>query len=126
MPKKTQNKFTQCPCVGATLDKMLQPAVLAVLTQGPVHGYELARRIADIPHFLDEPPDISGIYRMLKSLEVRGIVSSHWDISQSDRPKKVFAITDDGRQCLKYWKSTLHNYHKAINALLEATSKAVR
>jgi DNA-binding PadR family transcriptional regulator len=126
MPKKSQKTFSHCPCVGATLDKLVQPAILAILTKGPLHGYELARQIGDIPHFLDEAPDMSGVYRMLKTLEKRGIVAANWDISQGGRPKRMFAITETGRQCLEHWVATLQNYHKTIGSLLKAAQKAVR
>jgi hypothetical protein len=36
---------SDCPCSGATLDKLVQPAILAALTKGPVHGYGLAERV---------------------------------------------------------------------------------
>ena len=126
MLKKNQKTFTHCPCVGATLDKLVQPAMLTILTKGPLHGYELARQIGDIPHFLDEAPDMSGVYRMLKILEHRGMVTANWDVSQGGRPKRVFAITDTGRYCLENWVATLQNYHKAVGSLLKATQKAVR
>lgn len=125
MPKKSLKTFSQCPCVGATLDKLVQPAVLALLVSGPLHGYELAKKIGGIPHFLDESPDISGVYRLLKSLEGRGMVTSHWDISQGGRPKRLFAITDDGKECLAHWNTTLKHYHKSVSALLKTTQKAV-
>jgi len=122
--KKNRNTFSQCPCVGATLDKLVQPAVLAVLTEGPLHGYELARKVGEIPHFLDEAPDVSGVYRMLKTLEARGMVTSDWDISGSGRPKRLFTITGAGRQCLEHWDTTLRNYHKTIGSLLKTVQKA--
>ena len=126
MPNKKQQKFSHCPCVGATLDKLVQPAMLAILARGPLHGYELARKIGEIPHFLDEAPDVSGVYRMLKTLEDRGMVTSDWDISQEGRPKRLFTITNDGRRCLEHWNATLQNHHKAIGSLLKTTQKAVR
>jgi len=125
MTKNNQKEFKQCPCVGATLDKLVQPAMLAILANESLHGYELAKKIGEIPHFLDTAPDVSGIYRLLKSLEVRGMVTSTWDISEGGRPKRLFTITDDGRQCLANWNATLQSYHKAIGALLKATQKAV-
>jgi len=100
--------------------------MLAILAQGPLHGYELARKIGEIPHFLDEAPDISGIYRMLKSLETRGIVTSDWDISEEGRPKRLFTMTDAGRRCLENWNATLQNYHKGVASLLKTTQKAVQ
>ena len=126
MSTKIENPFSRCPCVGATLDKLLQPAVLAILMKGPLHGYELTRKIGDIPHFLDEPPDVSGIYRMLKSLEKRKLVTSSWDIAQDRRPKRLFAITPAGKQCLAHWSDTLKQYHKSIGSLLKETQKAQR
>ena len=107
------------------MDKLVQPAMLAILAKGPLHGYELARKIGEIPHFLDEAPDVSGVYRMLKILETRGMVTSDWDISHEGRPKRLFSITTDGRQCLKNWNTTLQNYHKAVASLLKTTQKAV-
>ena len=127
--KKTKNfqkTFSECPCVGATLDKLIQPAMLAILAQGPLHGYKLAQMIGDIPHFLDDSPDVSGVYRMLKTLEKRGMVTADWDISQGGRPKRLFTITDVGRQCLEHWVVTLQNYHKTIGSLLKTTQKAIR
>ena len=126
MQKKSQKVFSQCPCVGATLDKFVQPAILAILTKMPLHGYELTRQIGDIPHFLNEAPNVSGVYRVLKALEARGMVTSNWDISQGGRPKRIFAITDDGRQCLKHWNTTLEYYHQSIGSLLKTTKKAIR
>jgi len=122
--KQNQDKFCHCPCVGATLDKLVQPAMLAVLADGSLHGYELARKIAEIPYFLDEAPDVSGVYRMLKALEARGMVTSDWDLSEGGRPKRLFTITDDGRRCLELWGGTLRNYHKAVGSLLKTVQKA--
>ena len=124
--KNDQTKFNRCPCVGATLDKLIQPAMLAILAQESLLGYELARKIGEIPHFLDEAPDISGVYRMLKALERRGIVTSDWDISQHGRPKRRFTITEDGRQCLVNWESTLQTYNKTIGSLLKTIQKTMR
>ena len=98
--------------------------MLAILAKGPLHGYELAKTIGEIPHFLDEAPDVSGVYRMLKTLEARGVVTSDWDVSKDGRPKRLFTITDNGRQCLQHWGGTLHNYHKAIGSLLKVVQKA--
>ena len=119
---KTVSVFSDCPCVGATLDKLIQPALLAVLTDGPLHGYELARRIGEIPGFLEEQPDVSGVYRMLKSLESRGMVVSDWEVAKGERAKRNFSITEEGRQCLRHWHQTLLNHRKALDSLLKITA----
>lgn len=118
--------FSDCPCVGATLDKLLQPAVLAILATEPMHGYELGRRIGEIPGFLDTTPDISGIYRILKNLEARGMVLAEWDASDMSRAKRIFTITEEGRHCLELWNETLQHYRQTVDALLKATRKAMK
>jgi len=124
--KNSQDIFAGCPCVGATLDKLIQPAMLAILAQGPLHGYELTHKIGDMPHFLNEAPDVSGVYRVLKTLEKRGMVTSNWDVPHGGRPKRLFTITDTGRQCLAHWVITLQNYHKTIGSLFKTVQKATR
>ena len=123
---KSPASFAACPCVGATLDKLIQPALLVVLAQGPLHGYELAKRIGEIPGFLDEQPDISGIYRLLKSLESRGMVISDWETAKGERAKRIFTLTDNGRRCLENWHETLSRHCMAINALLNAVQKSIK
>ena len=123
---KSSTSFAACPCVGATLDKLIQPALLAVLAKGPLHGYELTKRISEIPGFLDEQPDISGIYRLLKSLESRGMVISDWETAKGERAKRVFTLTDDGRRCLENWYETLSRHRKAIDALLKSVQKSIK
>ena len=55
--------LSDCPCSGATLDKLVQPAILAALTEGPIHGYRLAERIKEMVGTCGDKPDVSGIYR---------------------------------------------------------------
>ena len=123
---KSRSKFSLCPCVGTTLDKLIQPALLAVLTKGPLHGYELTKRISEIPGFLDEQPDISGIYRLLKNLESRGMVVSDWEVTKGERAKRVFTLTDDGRHCLENWLETLTRHRLAVESLLEMVRKSMK
>ena len=126
MPRKSQTEVTQCPCHGTTLDKLIHPAILTILAMKPLHGYELAKKISKIPNYFDKAPDVSGVYRTLKSLESLGMVTSDWSVSEEGRPKRLFTITDEGRQCLETWNTTLQNYHKAIGSLLKAIQKATR
>jgi DNA-binding PadR family transcriptional regulator len=69
---------------------------------------------------------VSGVDRLLKTWEKRGMVTADCDITQGGRPRRLFTITDVGRQCLEHWVDTLHNYHKTIGSLLKTTQKAVR
>lgn len=113
-----------CPCAGGTLDKLIQPAILIALSEGPLHGYGLAERLSQMPMLGGQKPDGSGVYRFLKTMERNGLVVSAWDTSQSGPAKKTYRITRAGEGCLRTWVGTLEKYRDGINFLLRAAKKA--
>lgn len=119
------NRFADCPCSGATLDKLVQPAILAALTEGAIHGYRLAERINEIPGLFGEKPDVSGIYRFLKKMEAAGLVTSSWESGGQGHAKRLYEITAGGRACLARWNATLEAYQKTITALVQQTKDAM-
>jgi PadR family transcriptional regulator, regulatory protein PadR len=116
--------FSDCPCSGATLDKLVQPAILAALTAGAIHGYRLAERINAMAGQFGEKPDVSGIYRFLKRMEATGLVTSTWETAAKGHAKRRFEITADGRACLARWTTTLEAYLEAITTLLRVAKTA--
>ncbi len=117
---------SDCPCTGGTLDKLVQPAILAALTQGPIHGYRLAERINEMVGMFGDKPNVSGIYRFLKKMETAGLVVSTWEAGGKGHAKRLFMITPVGRTCLVRWTATLETYLMAINSLLSEAKAAVR
>lgn len=118
-------EFPRCPCSGGTLDRLIQPAILAILCEEPSHGYRIAERIGEIPDFACEKPDVSGIYRFLKSMESKGLVVSSWDTPGHGHAKRLYEITAAGEACLAQWVGTLEQHRKAVTALLETARAAV-
>ena len=114
-----------CPCGGATLDKLIQPAILALLAEGPLHGYKLADRLGEMPICGGRKPDLSGIYRSLKWMEGNGLVVSSWDLSESGPARRLFRITPAGEECLTHWIDTLEQYRRNIHVLLNTVRKAL-
>jgi DNA-binding PadR family transcriptional regulator len=115
-----------CPCKGGTLDKLIQPAILAVLSKGPSHGYQIAEEISKMPNSEGEKPDTSGIYRFLKNMESKGLVVSSWETPTTGHAKRCFEITPSGEACLSSWVETLEGYLATITSLLETTRKAAK
>lgn len=113
-----------CPCDGGTLDRLIQPAIFVVLADGPLHGYRLTERISKLPGFVGQKPDVSGVYRFLKSMERRGLVASSWDASEKGPARKSYRLTAAGADCLRRWVKTLENYRRGIGGLLAAARKA--
>ena len=115
--------LTDCPCKGGTLDRLIQPAILAVLAEGPLHGYRLAARISEIPGFARQKPNVSGVYRFLTSMERKGLVIASWDTSSRGPAKKCYRITPDGRECLSRWIKSLEDHRRSIASLLRVARK---
>jgi DNA-binding PadR family transcriptional regulator len=117
--------LSECPCAGGTLDRLIQPAILVILAEGPLHGYRLAERIGEMPGFSGQKPDVSGIYRFLKAMEGKGLVASTWDLSEAGPARKRYEITPAGRQCLRQWIGTLETYREGITSLLRSARKVL-
>ncbi|NLX54903.1 MAG: PadR family transcriptional regulator [Planctomycetaceae bacterium] len=127
MPTETVSlpiDMADCPCAGGTLDKLIQPAILVILAEGPLHGYRLVERLGEMRMLAGHKPDASGVYRFLKGMEGRGLVNSAWDTSGSGPAKRVFQMTASGQSCLRVWITTLEAYRDGINSLLKAARKA--
>lgn len=108
-----------CACEGHTLDRLLQPTVMALLSEGPAHGYALVERLKVSPLMKGSKPDGSGVYRLLGALEDQGHVSHRVAESELGPSKRVFELTESGRQCLKNWIGTLECYQQDIVKLVE-------
>ena len=112
----------KCPCKGDYLDKLVQPAILSVLCEGPAYGLELLRKLER--RHLAEGADVTGFYRSLKKLEADGKLSSVWQTENGERPRRVYTLTESGRRCLKNWRRTLHAYIKDVRRTSAAVDAA--
>ena len=63
----------QCACSGRTLDRLLRPAVLALLAREKTHGYDIVQRLQDLVRCsLRFLPIQAEVYKALKSMEKKG------------------------------------------------------
>lgn len=116
----------ECPCSGRTLDKLLAPTVLACLATEDLHGYEITQRLGDSPLLGGKKPDNTGVYRMLHDMEARGLLAAEWETDTSGPAKRRYAITPDGRLCLEQWSTTLAEYVKSVQQLLDTVNEATQ
>jgi DNA-binding PadR family transcriptional regulator len=80
-------------------------ARLGLLSERPLHGYELRAAYEDdlVPH---SRLNIGQVYTTLDRLERDGLVT-HALVAQAERPdKKVYDLTDRGREELQRWLDT--------------------
>ena len=87
--------------VTARLERFTEPAVLLVLRDSPGHGYELLEQLQAL--MPNERIDMGNLYRILRSLEREGLVSSTWDADAPGPAKRIYVITESGRRVLSQW-----------------------
>ena len=78
-------------------------ALLAFLSQGPAHGYELKQAIEEQFRAVYRSLNAGQIYTTLSRLERDGLVQNQY-VAQEGRPdKRVYEITTIGREALAAW-----------------------
>ena len=80
----------------------LPHAILGILNMRPMTGYDLNRFFKDSINFFWSA-QMSQIYRELKSLESKGMVTVREEPGDKGPNKKIYSITDNGVSCLKEW-----------------------
>ncbi|HEY1558293.1 MAG TPA: helix-turn-helix transcriptional regulator [Kofleriaceae bacterium] len=78
----------------------LRALVLAVLAEGPLHGYALARRLEDRARGALKIRDGS-LYPALHELELEGAVAPAWTRGPDGRRRRVYSLTRTGRRAAK-------------------------
>ena len=88
------------------MKKELAPewALLGLLTQKPMHGYELHRYFTD-PSALGQVwyLGLSQMYKLLKELEAQGYVEATVELQENYPARKVYHITPSGRAAFLQW-----------------------
>ncbi|MEP6910569.1 MAG: helix-turn-helix transcriptional regulator [Actinomycetota bacterium] len=100
--------------VRARLERFTEPAVLLVLRDNPGHGYELLEQLQTL--MPNERIDMGNLYRILRSLEGEGLVSSTWDEEAPGPAKRVYVITPSGRRVLAQWVEAFKKIEQQIAA----------
>ena len=76
------------------------------------------QEVEQMAMFRDNPPDLTGLYRLLKSMEQRGLLTSTWDLAEHGPAKRRYKLTRSGRACLHKWSQTLADYAVALTDIL--------
>jgi PadR family transcriptional regulator PadR len=98
---------------GPVKSKTLFPAlILHLIERRPDHGYGLMQRIEALCGDL-VAVNTNKIYPLLRRLEERGFLTSSWD-HPTKRSRRIYAITDAGRERLTRIKGLMLPYLDSI------------
>ena len=109
----------ECSCKGKSLDHFLQPTILMLLYKEEMHGFLMLQKISETPLFAGDYPDPTGLYRYLKKMELQGLLTSREETQKDFPSKRIYMITDLGKQCLQNWAETIHGYAANLEKLAE-------
>lgn len=101
----------------AHMEHFLATCLLVLVEEAPGHGYSLMDRLADFGF----PPDsfnIGTLYRTLRRLEKAGLVTSDWEEGGQGPRRRVYTITDQGRESLSLWIEVIKGNRRRIDRLL--------
>jgi PadR family transcriptional regulator AphA len=76
--------------------------ILGLLTQQPMSGYDVKRFLKSLSWLIDSP-SFGSLYAALHALLEDGLVTMEVLSRQDKPPRKIYSITERGRQALQEW-----------------------
>ena len=109
--------------VRGRVERFVEPALLLLLSERRMHGYDLLDRVAELVP--GERVDMGNLYRLLRALEEDGVVASEWDDSLPGPAKRTYELTREGRELLRAWAKALKQTHAIVDAFIRRYGKEV-
>jgi PadR family transcriptional regulator PadR len=106
MPKKHPSQGKQ--------ERYIQPSILLGLLRKGSYGYELIQNIQKFG-FVEGSAPPGMIYRHLRQLEQDGLVLSRWETKGAGPAKRMYTITDEGKEVLAIWIGYMKKQAKNLN-----------
>jgi PadR family transcriptional regulator, regulatory protein PadR len=91
-------------------------AVLAVLADAPLHGYEIAKRIRQHTDGVITF-DVAALYPVLYSMETKGWLDAYWEETPGGRRRRCYRLTTDGKRRLQPLRQEWRDFFRALNRL---------
>ena len=93
--------------------------ILKALSWGPMHGYGIVRWIEEVAGD-DLLVEEGSLYPALHRLQARGLVTSQWTLSDSNRRVRSYTLTEVGRRQLRAEMTRWDNFSAAVSRILQA------
>jgi PadR family transcriptional regulator, regulatory protein PadR len=113
MPKRKETEEHE-PHQGKR-ERYLQPSILLALYIDPAYGYQLIQNIQEFGFVEGQAPP-GMIYRHLRQLEEDGLVSSEWETDGTGPAKRMYQLTEDGKEMLSVWVGYMEKQAETLNA----------
>ncbi len=103
--------------VRGRVERFVEPCLLLLLRERPGHGYDL---LARLPAVLGEEAGVGlgNLYRILRALEIEGVVASRWDAGAPGPARRTYRLTSAGGRLLDQWAEALRRTRTDIDHFL--------
>jgi transcriptional regulator len=95
--------------------------ILRAVSEGPAHGYQIARWVARATDDVLKLEDGS-LYPALYRLEERGHITADWQLTEDRRRAKYYKLTASGRKQLREETASWARYARAIFRALDTSA----
>lgn len=106
------------PSSNELLHGTLDTLILKTVSQGPRHGYAIARWLEEASRDSLQIEDGS-LYPALYRMEQRGWIAAEWGTSELGRRAKLYRITPTGRKRLAASTAQWVDFARAVSSVLQ-------
>jgi PadR family transcriptional regulator PadR len=96
------------------------PCILALLESGPRYGLEIVKELDAAGQLLTSH---GTVYPLLGRLSDAGWLTSEWQVSDGERPRRYYALTTAGRSELGTFRDEWARFSTAVDQLLNGPAK---
>ena len=101
------------------LQGTLDMLVLKALMHGEMHGYGVARRIAQLADDVLTVEEGS-LYPALHRIEQQGWISSEWGVSENNQRARFYSLTKAGRRQLDLEEANWERLSEAVTRVMRS------
>ena len=96
-----------------------KPLILAILCSNKSYGYEIMQKVKQLSggHLIWKD---GMLYPILHRLEKEGFVISEWIITEENKRRKYYSITEKGKKEIRVDKTAWMNAHDILTSLWES------
>lgn len=121
---RRHSRGTACVCEIGRLRGFVEACAVALLAETPCHGYDLMGRLGRFGLEADAL-DAGTFYRMLRRLEDEGILRSNWSTEGSGAARRVYEVTDEGRDFLRAWRATVGEIREHLDGFVSTLDRVL-
>jgi len=99
--------------------------ILAVLADGDLHGYAIAREIERRSESALSFKE-GTLYPALHSLETKGLVEAIWENVERGPSRKVYRLTEEGRDDLERRRTLWTRFSNAVSGIMTPRREEAR